>query len=255
MKHSLRYIAALLVAGSIAASTGCKGTNILSRDEEIRIGRQAGAAIEKQYGVSRNPADINLVERIGQRLAAANNLRNWPYTFKVLNDRSVNAVSLPGGPVYVFRGLIDATEGNEDEIAAVVAHEIGHVERRHAAQQYSQGVLAGLLITFGTRGDVTTAAQIANLFMQMKFSRDDEYEADTSAIRYTYRAGYDPHGLVRFFQKLQRMERQGSGDVISNNLRTHPLTSARIQRANEEINRIVKAETAQAEAAYMMIEK
>lgn len=236
---------------SLLGASGCKGTNILSRDEEIRIGRQASAEIEKQYGVVRNPADVGRIERLGQRIVAANNLK-WPFTFKILNNRTVNAVSLPGGPVYVFKGLYDLTEGNEDELGLIIAHEVGHIERRHVAKQYSQGVLADLAISLGTRGTVQSAAQIAAIFARMKFSRDDEYQADSSGIRFAYKAGYDPNGLIRFFQKLQRMERQGNGDIISNNLRTHPLTGARIERAKNEIAQITHAVNTEAEAAYMI---
>jgi predicted Zn-dependent protease len=233
---------------ALVCLAGCKGTNLLSRSEEIRIGRQGAVEVEKQYGVSRNPADIALVEGIGQKIVAVNKL-TWPYTFKVLNDKMVNAVSLPGGPVYVFRGLLDLTEGNEDEMALVIAHEIGHIENRHIAKMYSQGVLADVGIAIFTGGDVTTAAQIAQLFLSMKFSRDDEYQADSTGIRLAYKAGYDPNGMIRFFTKLQKLEKQGKGDIISNNLRTHPVTGARIERAKKEIEKIMQSVNAEAVAA------
>lgn len=219
---------------------GCNKINILSRDEEIRIGRDVSYEIERHYEVSRNPADNSLVQGIGQRIVVANGLERWPFTFKVLEERDVNAISLPGGPIYVFRGLLDMTEGDEDELAAVIAHEIAHIEKRHVARQYSSGVLADLAITLGTGGSVQTGLQIAQIFVTMRFSRDNEYEADSNGIRYAYKAGYDPNGLVRFFEKLQRMERGGKGDIITNNLRTHPLTAARIERAKREIAEIVE---------------
>ncbi|MBA3725382.1 MAG: M48 family metalloprotease [Armatimonadetes bacterium] len=248
--HSIRTMTAFAAALAI---TGC-GTNLLSKNDEIKLGRQAAQGIEQKYGVSNNPADNNLVQRIGQKIMAANNLE-WPFTFKVLNDRSVNAVSLPGGPVYVFRGLIDATAGNVDELASVMAHEVAHVQHRHAAKQYSQAVLTDVAIQVGTGGAVQTAAQIANLFAQMSFSREDEYQADSSGIKYAYKAGYDPNGLVEFFRRLQRMEKQGSGNVISNNLRTHPLTSSRIERAEKEIAKITQTVNAERKALEMIDDK
>lgn len=242
-------VAAIALLSFVGA--GCKNTNLLSKDEEIRIGREGAAEVEKAYPVSTNPSDVQLVESIGQRIVATNGLAGWPFTFKVLETRDVNAVSLPGGPIYVFRGLIDMTDGDIDELAGVIAHEIAHVEHRHVAKAYSKSVLTDLLIIFGTSGTATTAADVANIFMQARFSRDAEYEADRYAIRYAYKAGYDPNGLVRFFQKLRRLERQGRGDIISNNLRTHPLTEARMEAAEREIEKTVKLVTQIEESAFL----
>lgn len=220
--------------------TGCSNGVLWSKQEEIRIGRQVAAEIEKEYEVSTNPGDIALVEGIGQRIVWAAQ-SDWPYVFKVLETREVNAVSLPGGPVYIFRGLIDLTGGNEDELAAVIAHEVAHIHRRHVAKMYTKGVFADLAIIFATGGALQDAARIANLMLQLRFSRDDEYESDRLAIRYTYRAGYDPHGLIRFFEKLQREQKEERSDIVTYNLtRTHPLTEARIKRAREEIAKIIK---------------
>jgi predicted Zn-dependent protease len=242
-----------IAAGALASLmlAGC-GTNLMSREEEIQVGREGSRGIEQKYRLSRNQADIELVERIGRRLVQGSNLSTWPWTFKVLDDPMVNAVSLPGGPVYVFRGLLDATGRNESEIAGVMAHELAHVEKRHAAKQYSNQVLVGTLISVGTGGAVETAAQIANLFVQLQYSRNDEYEADTAGIGYAHRAGFDPWGIVRFFEKLQRLQNEGRGNVITNNLRTHPLTSARIERAKQEIARITEAIDRDREALDMI---
>lgn len=241
-----------VLAATILA--GC-GTNLLSRDEEIKVGKEGAKGIEQKYRLSTNQADIALVQRIGTRLVDANNLHDWPWTFKVIDDKTVNAVSLPGGPVYVFRGLLDATDRNEAEIAGVMGHEIAHVEKRHAAKQYSNQVIAGTIIAVGTGGTLETAAQIANAFVQLQYSRDDEYEADSAGIRYMYRAGYDPYGLVRFFEKLQALQKEGKGNVITNNLRTHPLTSARIDRAKAEIAKIGEALMRDHEALELLLSK
>ena len=113
----------------------------------------------------------------------------------------------------------------------------------------TDGRAAAFVGRVGAELDVATAAQIATLFMSMKFSRDDEYQADSFGIKYAYKAGYDPNGMLRFFTKLQKTEKQGKGDTISNNLRTHPVTSARIDRAKKEIEKITKGVNAEAEAA------
>ncbi len=247
-----RILLGIFLAAFVAGSTtGCKKFNLLSKDEEIRIGREGSAEIEKKIPLSRNPADIALVEKIGQKLVAANNLKNWPYTFKVIEDREINAFALPGGPIYIHRGLLDLTEGNEDELACVIGHEMGHIENRHAAKMYSQGILADLAIIFGTRGQVATAADIIKVFGQMRYSRDNEYESDSFGLRTAYKAGYDPNGMIRFFTKMQRKEASGNKDVIENNLRSHPLTSARIDRAKREIAKIIQAVNLQSEIEYM----
>ena len=248
-----RTISALLAAAAavgMLAGTGCRTANILSRNEEIRLGREGAEEIESQYEVSTNPADISLIEGIGQKIVAANGLDVWPYSFKVLENRQVNAISLPGGPIYIFRGLLDLTEGDEDELACIIAHEMGHIERRHIAKMYTQGIFTDLILIFGTQGALQNAAQIVRIFLDMRFSRDDEYESDSIAIRFTYKAGYDPNGLIRFFRKLQRLEKQGKGDILTNNLRTHPLTTARIERAEKEIAEIVRELNEQAEREY-----
>ncbi|MCH8273309.1 MAG: M48 family metalloprotease [Armatimonadetes bacterium] len=253
MTHT-RATSGLLVGAIVltAFATGCGGATIWSREEEIRVGREASERLEEEYEVSRNPADVALIEGIGQRLVAAGKVDDWPFTFKVLEERSVNAVSLPGGPIYIFRGLIDLTEGDEDELAAVMAHEMAHIQKRHVSKMIAQGVFTNLIIVLATGGAVRTAAQLVAVMAQLRFSRDDEYESDRLAIRYTYRAGYDPNGLVRFFEKLKRLEKEESPDPVTFNLtRTHPLTDARINRAREEIAKVVQEVNAELEAEYL----
>ena len=242
-----------LMAAGIAATvvSGC-GTNILSKNEEIQVGKEGARGLESRYRLSTNQADIALVQRIGNRIVSANNLDGWPWTFKVIDDPTVNAVSLPGGPVYVFRGLLDALGRNEAELAGVIAHEIAHIEKRHAAKQYSSQVITMGGIQVLTGGDTRTAVQLANMLVQLEYSRNDEYDADSTGIAYMYRAGFDPWGLVRFFEKLQRLQNEGQGNVVTNVLRTHPLTRDRIERAKQEIERITAEINRDREALEMI---
>ncbi len=225
---------ALCLLAAVGITSSCKSTALMSKSEEVRIGQQASQEVEKEYKLSPNPADQALVQEIGQRILASNKVEEYPYTFKVLDAKDVNAFSLPGGPVYVFKGLLDLTEGDVDEIASVVAHEIGHIHARHIAKMYTQGFWLDLIIGLGTKGTAQDVAQIGALLGQLHFSREDEYEADRLAIRYLRNAGYDPNGLTRFFTKLQRKEKGGTSD-LDKMLRTHPLTKDRIRKANEEI--------------------
>lgn len=223
---------------TLLGAVGCKG-KVWSKEEEIRIGRDAAARIESEVPVSTNPSDNTLVEKIGQKLAISNSLK-WPFTFKVLEMREVNAFSLPGGPVYITRGLLDLTEGDEDELATVIGHEMGHTEKRHINQLYTQGLAADILILFATRGAVTDAARVVQMLGELRFSRDHEYEADRCGILYSYKAGYDPNAMIRFFTKMKKLEKGGKGDLVTNNLRTHPLTDARIEAAKKEIAKTIK---------------
>lgn len=238
MKQALRIIqfafAATLAVGFVG---GCKSTALMSRADEIKVGQQASTEVEKQYRLDPNPRDQEVVRTIGQKILASNKMESYPYTFKVLDSKEVNAVSLPGGPVYVFKGLLDLTEGDQDEMAAVIGHEMGHVNARHIAKMYTQGFWLSLIIGLGTRGQAQDLARLGEMIATLHFSREDEYEADRLGIKYSYNAGYDPNGAVRFFQKLQRLE-GSKGNDLDAIMRTHPLTKDRIDRAKKEIARL-----------------
>ncbi|MCS6948927.1 MAG: M48 family metallopeptidase [Armatimonadota bacterium] len=219
---------------------GCRGTNLLSKQDEIQIGKEGSAAIEREYKLDTDPARTALVQEVGQRIlegmrqVEGKRAPDFPFTFKVLDTKEVNAVSLPGGPVYVFRGLMEQVGDDTDMLAAVVAHEVAHIVARHAAKQISSSILADLAISLGTRGSAQKAATIATSLVMLQYSRDDEYDADRRAILYTHAAGYDPEGLVRFFEKLQKLEKSPMKGLLAN-LRTHPLTENRILRAKRQI--------------------
>ncbi len=221
----------LVLAASLVVTTGCRKANFLSTQDEVRIGQEAARQFESQNRVETNTAVAQRVQRIGQRLLAAITERQVPYTFKVVDSQNVNAVSLPGGPVYVYKGLLNMVGADDDPLAAVMAHEIGHVEGRHAAKQISTQLQAQAVIDIFLRGGAAAdVAGLASQLLNLRYSRDDEYDSDSRALNYTHRAGFDPRGLIEFFQKLAEMERRGGSPEF---LRTHPLTTSRIQRAEE----------------------
>jgi predicted Zn-dependent protease len=230
----------LLVVSAMLSWSGCRGTNLLSKQDEIEIGKQGAAAIEKEYKLDIDPKRIALVQEIGQRVlegmrkVEGKKAPDFPFSFKVLDTKEVNAVSLPGGPVYVFRGLMEQVGDDKDMLAAVLAHEVAHIVARHAAKQISSGILADLVISLGTRGNTQKLANVATSLVMLQYSRDDEYDADRRAVLYTHAAGYDPEGLVRFFEKLQKLEKSPMKGLLAN-LRTHPLTENRILRAKKVI--------------------
>src|SRR5213082_1455955 len=207
--------------------------------DDVRLGRQAAAEAEQQFPLLRD-ADVSAyVERVGQRLVAAIPSEfqhpEFHYYFKVLNASDINAFALPGGPMYVNRGMIQAAR-TEGEMAGVMAHELSHVALRHGtaqatkAQKYAVGAgIAGILGTiFGGPG-LGQAAQAPFAVYFLKFSREYETEADLLGARIMANAGYDPRDLANMFQTIER-QGGGGGGFLSD----HPSPTNRYARINQE---------------------
>ena len=227
----------LILALIAVALSGCRGGTTWSKKEEVRIGQEIAAEVEKTYKLDPDPEVQRRVQLIGQRLVAVAGDKDFKYSFKVLAVDEINAFALPGGPIYVFRGLIDAVGDDDDMLACVLGHEMAHINRRHANKQYTKGLWTSILISLGTKGKVRDIAEITSALLELKYSRQDEYEADRLGIEYAYKAGYDPNGMVRFFELLKSKEKGGDPGVLAN-LRTHPLTENRIWRARQHIEKI-----------------
>ena len=222
---------------SASALSGCRTRSFLSTKQEVNIGREGGRQIEQQYRVDTNSPDADRVRRVGQSLLAHTDRRDIPYSFKVIDAKEINAFSIPGGPVYVYRGLLDMMGDDDDALACVIGHELGHVNGRHAARQISSQLATNVLITLSPIG--SAGQNIAGLGAELaglKYSRDDEYDADRRGLSYAHFAGYNPQGMVRFFEKLRRLEKRegGSGPEWERN---HPLTASRITKAESIIER------------------
>jgi len=200
----------------------------LSPQQEVEIGRQINdQLISRRIRILDNPEVNQYVNQIGQRLVAQSGRSNIPYTFQVVNDRSVNAFATMGGFVYLNRGLLLLAD-NEAELASVMAHEIGHIVGRHAVEQMRKTAIASGLV--GAAGlDRNTAANIGvELAFRRPNSRKDEFEADTLGLEMLRRAGYAPSAMVSFMSKLLR-----NGGSIPTFLSTHPATSERIERLQQ----------------------
>ena len=193
---------------------------LVSVPEEIEIGREANAQVRKKTAAVRDAQVDAYIARLGRRLAKDAPGAKYPYTFAVADYREINAFSLPGGPVWINRGVLHAAT-QESQVAAVLAHEIAHVAQRHAAEQLTKTVLAqwslgALRAALGNIGGAG-AAQIAGAFvtngMFLKFSRDDEREADRVGVQIMTKAGWDPHGMTELFDMLRREQKREAGAV------------------------------------------
>ncbi|MBT6094589.1 MAG: M48 family metalloprotease [Rhodospirillaceae bacterium] len=221
-------------------------TAFMSPEDEARIGAEEDKKITKDLGGPYKSPELEAYVRdVGKKLAAVSELPAIPWQFTVLNDHAVNAFALPGGYVYITRGLL-AIADNEAEMAGVLAHEIGHVTARHAAQRYSTTMatnlgLTGLSILGSVLGVPSGVGQIissgAQVAMQ-QYSQGQELEADMLGMRYMARIGYDPSAATSFFRKLKahsdlEARQQGKDGVSHNIMSTHPRTEDRIRQAME----------------------
>lgn len=217
-------------------------SNKYSVQDDVKLGRQAAAEAEQQFPLLRDSEVESYVERVGSRLVAAIpsefQHREFQYFFKVINARDINAFALPGGPMYVNRGMIEAA-GREGEMAGVMAHEISHVALRHGTAQATKGqkygLLAGILGIGGQilGGPAGAAAQIAGQGVGvyfLKFSREYETEADILGAQILARAGYDPRDLATMFQRIQEQGGGSGGGFLS----SHPSPQNRYARINQE---------------------
>jgi len=210
------------------------GFTIVSVPQEIEIGREEQAQVRKQMAQLREPQVTAYITQIGRRLAAAAPGAKYPYSFTVANYREINAFSLPGGPVWINRGVLQAA-GNESQVAGVLAHEIAHIAQRHAADQmtkaivarWSLGMLGAMLGNAGGAGTAQVAGALVTNGVFLKFSRDDEREADQVGLQIMTKAGWDPRGMIELFDVLRR-EANRNPDAVEVFFSTHPSPEDRV---------------------------
>lgn len=226
MSIVLPALLALLSACSVNPATGKRQVSLIGEDQEIAIGREQDQAIVASLGLYGGPDVQAYVQRIGQGLAAASERPDLPWTFRVVDDPSVNAFALPGGFIYVTRGIMTHLT-NEAELAAVLGHEIGHVTARHSVNQISKAQLASLGLGIGSilSEDVARFGQVAQAglgLLFLKYSRDDERQADDLGVRYVMRENYDPREMSDVFALLDRIGQSSEGGSLPGWLSTHP---------------------------------
>jgi len=214
-------------AGGCATNpaTGAKQISLVSRGQELEMGRAADPAIISEYGLYDDPKLAAYVDSVGQRLGKVSHLPTEVWHFRLLDSPVVNAFALPGGYIYITRGIL-AQMNSEAQLAGVLGHEIGHVTARHSAQQITNqqiaqvGLLVGMVAFSGFREYGGLAAQGMGLLF-LKYSRDHESQADELGVQYSARAKYDPRQIPATYETLKRIgDREGAG--LPSFLSTHP---------------------------------
>ena len=248
VRQSLALVAslALVLAPAAWAADGRTvlkpGWNMFSPQQDVEVGQQVSKDAERQVPMLNNARVDNYQNNLGRKLAAHAPGEKYPYQFKVVNDRTINAFALPGGPIYINRGVIEAAD-NEAQLAGVIAHETSHVALRHGTNQVSKAYVAQvpLAILGGMLGSNSTKAVLAQLgagfavnSLLLKYSRTAESQADMMGTQILYDAGYDPRAMGQFFEKIQGDQTGRTVEFFSN----HPSPDNRIERMNQEVDKL-----------------
>jgi len=230
---------------SLLCICGCATNPITGRDElmlfseqqDVQIGRSYAPEIEKQLGGKiEDPVVQAFINRVGQRTVHTNYSRHFDYHFTAVNDKSVNAFALPGGYIFITRGMLEKLQ-TEAQLAAILSHETIHVVARDTmnvmSNQIGIEILLSAVISKDTPRAAVTAAQLTRRILSLSYSREDEKLADLGGLDYMARAGYDPHAMIQMMQILQSQQKYQPMEFFS----THPSPENRIGYIREKVER------------------
>jgi len=205
---------------------------LLSEADEVKLGRETDVQVVQGYGLYEDPKLLPYINDICQRLGRISHRPNLAYQFKILDASVVNAFAVPGGYVYFTRGIL-ATVNSEAELAGLMGHEIGHITARHSAKQYSKAQLAQLGLGVGTilidSPILSGFAQLGVGMLFLRFSRDNERQADDLGVEYSSKAGYDATQMASFFETLERMNPGSDRSGLPGWFSTHPGPENRVE--------------------------
>jgi predicted Zn-dependent protease len=243
MSRVLALIAAFLItACATNPVTGKREISFMSEAQEISVGRELDAQVRQEMGLYEDNELQRYVQELGMKLARSSQRPNLPWSFAVLDSPAVNAFALPGGFIYITRGILPYLD-NEAQLVGVLGHEIGHVTARHSAQQYTRGMGASLGVLVGSIfvpqvrpfGDLAEGG-IGVLFL--KFGRDDELQADALGAEYAAAGGWDPDQVPAFLTTLARIAEVTDRNGVPNWLSTHPQPENRAERVGETVAKV-----------------
>jgi predicted Zn-dependent protease len=226
------YIAVAALALAVA---GCA----VSTEQEVKMGEQYAGEIAKQMPLVNDPKINAYLTTLGTSLAKVADDRGLQWSFHLVDSKDINAFAIPGGFIYVNRGLVEHAE-NMSELAGVLGHEIGHVTRRHTVSQMktrqgtSIAVAAGCVLTRACNDQVGEVINVAGGMAFAKFSRNDESEADREGVKTVIRAGIDPNGIPEMFEILLK-ERKEQPSTVQTLFASHPLEEDRVAQSRELI--------------------
>ena len=242
------FLAPVVAACATNPVTGKSELSLVSEQQEIQMGQQGAQQVAQEVGLVKDQALQNYLQTVGSGIASKSERPNLPWTFRAVDDPSPNAFALPGGYIFVTRGLLDLMN-NEAELASVLGHEIGHVTARHSVHQMSEQQLAQLALGVGAILS-PTVAQLGGAASQglgllfLKYSRDDERQADDLGFRYALNQGYDVRYMDDVFRSLQRLGEASKESPLPSWLATHPGEAERIQTIDSKLAQLQPAQLA-----------
>ncbi len=239
LKPATTVVLLLAAACATNPATGERQLSFMSEEKEIALGQENDVEVRKEMGTYDDRALQEYVSGVGLKLAMVSERPNLPWRYSVADVPAVNAFALPGGYIYITRGILPFLD-DESQLAGVLGHETGHVTARHAASQYSKSTLSqiGLIgaAIFAPGGQAIAQAGGTGLgLLLLKNSRDDEAQADQLGVRYASRAGWDPAGIPRMLTTLGRIEEASDSKGVPNWLQTHPQPEDRVQRVQAAV--------------------
>jgi len=235
------FFSALLIGCSVNPVTGKRELILVSKGQEKAIGKKSDKEITAQYGIYKDKYLYEYVNSVGRKIVKHVHRHDVNYTFRVLDSVQVNAFAVPGGYVYITRGLL-AYLNNEAQLAGVLGHELGHINARHTAKQMTYSMLAQIGMNIGMIA-VPELKQFSGLISKgvqllfLKFSRDDEYEADYLGVLYSVKSGYNANEMGKFFQTLNRIGKK-EHSALPEFLSTHPNPVNRIAEVRKNFYKI-----------------
>lgn len=230
-------LVACLIGCAINPVTGKRELSLISESQELALGKQTDAQIRQQYGVYDDAGLNAYVRSVGASLVPHTHRPHLAYQFAVLDTPVVNAFAVPGGYIYVTRGIL-ALMGSEAELAVVLGHELGHVNARHSVRRMSEMMLVQVGLAVGsalseTFAEVAGLAGVGVQLLFLKYSRDDERQADDLGVEYARKGVYNPGEMIAFFGSLEKLGDLSGGHALPGFLSTHPLTNQRIDRVKQ----------------------